>query len=57
MKVRAKYQIAYKDRAYKGGDVFEMKKEDFEKYYKNDVIEIKKPNPKKPKTKSTKSKK
>lgn len=39
MKVRARHQVAYKGVGYRGGDVFEIDKEDFEQY-KNDVIPV-----------------
>lgn len=50
MKVRAKYQLAYKSKSYKGGEEFDLDKEDFSEY-KNDVIEIKTPDRKNPTTK------
>lgn len=56
MKVKAKYQIGYKGKIYTHGQEFELEEKDFEEY-KNDVIEVKKKNHRKPTKKVTKSKK
>lgn len=39
MKVKAKYQLAYKGVIYYCGDTFELSEEDFDKF-KNDIIVV-----------------
>lgn len=56
MKVIAKYQLAYKDTAYKYGDEFEMDEADYAEYI-NDVEKVKKTKTKPVKKVKTKSKK
>lgn len=57
MKVQARWTIAYKNKSYNGGEIFELDEKDYEKF-KNDVVIIKneRPSPKIKKTKTIKSK-
>lgn len=45
MQVIAKYQIAYRNRLYKAGEVFELEQRDFERYRNDVLIYAQKPKP------------
>lgn len=58
MKVKANWTIAYKNKSYNGGEVFEMDKNDFLKFQADvTIVKDNNPSPKNMKTKKVEIKK